>query len=98
MRHRPFVVYILANRRRTVLYVGVTRDLRKRLLQHRSGAGSRFAHRYHADRLVFVVFLDEARAAIARAKLFKAGSRARKVAAIVAVNPGWEVLGARLGL
>jgi len=92
MRFRTLAVYILTNSRRTVLYVGVTNDLVRRLLQHRTGTGSRFAQRYQADRLVHVEFFADARFAIAREKQLKAGSRARKVALIERGNPEWRDL------
>jgi putative endonuclease len=92
MRPRTLAVYILANARRTVLYVGVTNDLVRRLVQHRTGTGSRFAHRYQADCLVYVEFFAEARFAIDREKQLKAGNRARKVALIERGNPEWRDL------
>ena len=55
---RPYAVYILCNRRRTTLYVGVTRDLSRRLHEHRTGVGSRFVHRYQLDQLVHVEWCD----------------------------------------
>ena len=92
MPDRRFAVYILTTRRRTALYIGVTSNLARRLAQHRSGIGSRFARRYNVTRLVYVEFCGDARSAIAREKQLKAGSRADKVALIEAVNPGWVEL------
>jgi putative endonuclease len=97
MRPRTLTVYILANSRRSVLYVGVTNDLVRRLFQHRTGTGSRFAHRYQAERLVYVEFFAEARLAIEREKQLKAGNRARKVALIERGNPEWRDLSDLLG-
>lgn len=88
-------VYILSNLRHTVLYVGVTGDLVRRLAQHRNGTGSVFARRYHADQLVHVEFFDDPARAIAREKQLKAGSRRRKVALIEGGNPEWADLTGR---
>jgi putative endonuclease len=41
-----YFVYVLASRRYGTLYIGVTRDLRRRLEQHRSGAVSSFTRQY----------------------------------------------------
>jgi putative endonuclease len=86
---RPLAVSILANTRRTVLYVGVTGDLARRLHQHRTGTGSQFARRYHADRLVYVALFENPLDAIACEKQLKAGSRQRKVELIERANPDW---------
>jgi putative endonuclease len=92
MLRRPYAVYILTNPRHTTLYIGVTRDLVRRLHQHRAGTGSAFVRRYHLDQLVYVEFHDEARFAIEREKQLKAGNRARKVALIERANPEWRDL------
>ena len=89
---RPYAVYILCNRRRTTLYVGVTRDLSRRLHEHRMGMGSRFVHRYQLDQLVHVEWCDDAGPAIEREKQLKAGSRRRKVELIESGNPEWRDL------
>ncbi len=84
---RPGFVYILSNTRRTVLYTGVTSDLRARLTAHRTGRGSDFARRYNATDLVYVERYDDVQDAIRREKQIKAGSRARKDALIALANP-----------
>ena len=48
-----YCVYILSNRAGSVLYSCVTRDLPRRLEEHRSGAVPGFASKYHATRLVY---------------------------------------------
>jgi putative endonuclease len=45
-------VYIVTNRPRGVLYIGVTADLAARVAQHRGGTGSSFCRRYNLKRLV----------------------------------------------
>ena len=46
-------VYIMSNRRDGVLYIGVTADLSRRIVQHREGKGSAFCRRYGLTRLVY---------------------------------------------
>jgi putative endonuclease len=62
------------------------------LWEHRYDAGSAFTSRYHIDRLVWFEEHDDVRAAIARETQIKGWTRARKMALIVAQNPGWRDL------
>jgi putative endonuclease len=87
-----FYVYIMANPHRTVLYTGVTRDLRARAFAHRSGRGSAFTKRYQCVRLVYLEILRDPYSAIVREKQIKAGSRSVKVELIGAANPEWSDL------
>ena len=86
-------VYFLTNRHRNVLYVGVTSDLRRRVLQHIAGVyPSSFSRRYNVDRLVYFEITPDIRAAILREKQIKKWSRRKKVALIEAANPEWRDL------
>ena len=91
MGHR-YLVYILTNDRQTVLYTGVTNDLVRRVSEHREHGLSGFTRRYNVDRLVFYEETSEVRAALAREKQIKAGSRRKKVALIESINPDWRDL------
>ncbi len=85
-------VYIVTNRRHTVLYTGVTSDLERRVAEHRAGVGSVFAARYHCVELVYWEEVGDIAAAIQREKAIKGGSRQRKVALIESINPDWRDL------
>ena len=89
---RQFAVYILTNQGSTVLYTGVTRDLKRRVFEHRQGLVEGFTKRYHAKKLVWYEVTDSPYSAISREKQIKAGSRAKKLALIDAMNPGWRDL------
>ena len=91
MGHRYFV-YILTNRHHTALYVGVTNDLVRRVHEHRTKIASTFTTRYNVDKLVFFEETGDVRAAIAREKQIKGGSRANKIALVNAFNPDWRDL------
>ena len=91
---RKFYVYILANRSRT-LYVGVTNDITRRVLHHRSGGATRFTNRFAITRLVHVEITNTPHDAIAREKQIKGWSRAKKVTLIVTANPTWADLAER---
>ncbi len=69
-----YYVYILASRRYGTLYIGVTRDVRARLEQHRSGHGSHFVKQYEVFRLVLVEEFTSSQEAISREKQLKNGS------------------------
>ena len=85
-------VYILCNRRNGTLYTGVTSDLVRRVGEHRLGVRDGFAKKYGCKRLVYFEAHAEMRAAIAREKQIKGGSRARKLALIEGLNPDWRDL------
>jgi putative endonuclease len=82
-------VYIMANRYRGGMYVGVTSDLIRRVYQHREGTGSKHVTDFAKLRLVYAERHEEIEAAIAREKLVKTWKRDWKVALIEADNPDW---------
>ncbi|WP_211214088.1 GIY-YIG nuclease family protein [Salisaeta longa] len=96
MARRTYYVYILTNAHHTVLYTGMTNDLRRRVAEHRQGEGSAFVRRYNATKLVYAEAYSEVRDAIRREKQLKAGTRAQKVACIQRQNPSWRDLSADL--
>ncbi|WBO24683.1 GIY-YIG nuclease family protein [Sphingomonas abietis] len=91
-------VYILANKARGTLYVGVTSALIARLHQHRSGSVPGFTTRYGVRRLVHYEMADTMEAAILREKQLKRWHRDWKLNLIEQHNPHWEDLAVGLGL
>jgi putative endonuclease len=87
-----YFVYILASRRYGTLYIGVTRDLRRRLEQHRSGAVSSFTRQYRVYRLVHVESFDDPENAIRREKQLKKWNRDWKIRLIEENNLEWRDL------
>jgi putative endonuclease len=87
---RTYYVYILASRSRN-LYVGVTSNLVRRLVHHRSRR-SEFTSRYKITRLVHLETTCDVRAAIGREKTLKGWCRARKLRLITSMNPAWNDL------
>ena len=92
MRNKQYCVYILTNSRHTVLYTGVTNNLERRILEHKSKTSSSFTKRYNVDQLLYFEYGDDINAAIAREKQFKAGSRQDKIKLIDSMNPEWKDL------
>jgi len=89
---RDFYVYILTNKRHTVLYTGVTGNLYERVQQHKSGHGSTFTARYKVNKLVYVEAFSSPYDAIEREKQIKAGSRQDKLDLINGINREWKDL------
>jgi putative endonuclease len=92
MSDRQHCVYIMTNAHNTVLYTGVTNELQRRVLEHRTGKGSGFTKKYNVKKLDYVESGDDINSAIAREKQIKAGSRRKKVELIESVNPEWKDL------
>ena len=86
-------IYIVANRKDGVVYVGVTSELKYRIESHKSKKYSNsFSARYNLDKLVYFEKFDSIIIARAREKQLKAGNRARKIKLIESINPEWKDL------
>ncbi len=79
----------MTNKNNSVLYSGMTRDIKKRVYEHKSKAIEGFTNRYNINKLVYYEVLGDPQEAIKREKQIKAGTRARKVALVNEFNPGW---------
>ncbi len=91
-----YYVYMMASRSGT-LYVGVTNDLIRRVFEHKHGLLKGFTSKYRVTRLVYFEDTAEVGAAIAREKELKGWLRAKKIALVETVNPGWRDLSRRFG-
>ena len=85
----PHPVYIMADRYRGTIYVGVTSDLAARIHQHRAGTGSDFCARYALGRLVWAERGDTIEDCIAHEKRIKRRRRQWKFDLIELGNPEW---------
>ena len=86
-----YFVYIMTNKSRT-LYTGVTNDLERRVLQHKSKQITGFTQKYNITQLVYYEETDDVGAAIAREKQIKGWLRKKKIDLIDSMNPHWEDL------
>jgi putative endonuclease len=84
--------YILANRRNGTLYIGVTADLTRRMIAHRSKSVDGFSRKHGTTRLVHVERHSTIVDAIRREKQLKKWRRAWKIALIESGNPYWRDL------
>ncbi len=86
-------VYILTNKNKTTLYVGVTSDLRYRLWQHKTKFyPNSFSARYELNRLLYFKFFERIDEANKYERYLKGKSRAYKEKLIAEINPGWNDL------
>ena len=85
-------VYVMTDRYRGTLYIGVTSDIAARVWAHREGRGSDFCKRYGLKRLVYAEEATTIEDAIAREKALKKWNRAWKIDLIERVNPEWDDL------
>ncbi len=85
-----YYVYILSNQTNTVLYIGVTNDLHRRLYEHKSGQINGFTQKYHIHKLVYFEEYTEVNYAIAREKQLKNWVRSKKNRLIEPQNPNWN--------
>jgi putative endonuclease len=89
---RQYYVYIMTNIRNTVLYVGVTNDLIRRVYEHKQKVVDGFTRKYNIVMLVYYEIFDDIENAILREKQIKAGPRRRKVQLINSMNGEWRDL------
>lgn len=82
-------VYLLANRKRGTLYIGVTSDLVRRVAEHKTGALGGFTKRYEIHQLVWYEAHGSMGSAIKREKAIKKWKRSWKLELIETNNPDW---------
>ncbi|WP_430909337.1 GIY-YIG nuclease family protein [Maribacter sp. 2-571] len=87
-----FYVYILTNKNNSVLYVGFTNNLRRRVKEHRSGAFKSFTKRYNVHKLIYFESTPYVNNAIKREKQIKHWNRQWKENLINDMNPDWDDL------
>ena len=91
-RVRQPAVYIMANKRNGTLYTGAASNLPQRAWQHREGVVEGFTKRYNCKLLVWYEDGPTMESVFLREKQIKAGSRAKKIKLIEALNPEWRDL------
>ena len=87
-------VYILTNFTHTVLYIGVTSNLPRRLYEHKHELVDGFTKTYHVHELMYAEPHSDIRTAIAREKQLKKWGRKKKNELISKANPYWLDLSA----
>jgi putative endonuclease len=89
---KVYFVYMLTNRSRVVLYIGVTSKLEGRVWEHKNHVVKGFTSKYKLNRLVYYEQFSDPVAAISREKEIKAWRREKKNELVGKLNPQWEDL------
>jgi len=92
MKLHQYYVYIITNKNDSILYIGVTNDVKNRVWEHKIGLNDGFTKRYKCNKLVYYEEYQWIEEAIAREKQLKAGSRQKKIDLIIKDNPKWKDL------
>ena len=87
-----YFVYILSNWNDSVVYIGVTSNLSKRLYEHRNGLADGFTKKYTVHKLVYFEQTSDVYSALSREKQLKNWSRSKKNTLIEQQNPTWRDL------
>lgn len=89
--HKGFI-YILSNKNRTTFYIGVTSDIKRRILEHKTGKGSDFTRQYNLTDLMYYEKIEGMDECINREKQLKNWHRDWKINLIRESNPEMEDL------
>jgi len=87
-----YYVYIMTNKNNTVLYTGVTNNLKRRIYEHKEKLVEGFTKRYNVTKLVYYEMSHNVNSAILREKQIKGGSRVKKIELIERMNSDWRDL------
>ena len=82
----------MANFTDTVLYVGITNNIVRRVYQHKNKLVDGFTQKYNISKLVYYEIFDDQLNAISREKQIKGGSRQKKIDLIKSMNPEFRDL------
>ena len=89
---KNYYVYILTNKPRGTLYIGMTNNLVRRGYEHRNGLADGFTKKYNLKMLVYFEVFNRVEDAILREKRLKKWNRQWKIDLIEKVNPNWDDL------
>jgi putative endonuclease len=95
---RAAYIYFLTNTYNSVLYIGVTNCLERRVAEHKAKLHRGFTYKYNCDRLVYFELLPSMVEAIAREKQLKNWKREWKNDLVNKVNPQWKDLAGEVGV
>ncbi|MEP1034855.1 GIY-YIG nuclease family protein [Ekhidna sp.] len=93
MSYNTYYVYILTNYTRTVLYIGMTNDLERRMSEHKQKLNLKsFTRKYQVSLLMWFETHNDVNEAIQREELIKKWRRKWKIELIENENPEWSDL------
>lgn len=88
----------MTNKNNSVIYTGMTNDLKRRIYEHKEKLIEGFTKKYNVTKLVYYEIHQNSYSAISREKQIKAGSREKKIQLIEKANPEWNDLYSEIGL
>jgi putative endonuclease len=86
----------MTNNKNRVLYTGITNDIKRRVLEHKSKQIKGFTKKYNIDKLVYYEVFRDVDQALRREKQIKAGSRQKKIDLVNGINNQWRDLSEHL--
>jgi len=92
MKDKLYFVYLLTNWNNSIMYVGMTNNLQRRLYEHKNKLIKGFTCTYNVSKLVYFESTHDVNSAIAREKEIKKWRREKKDKLVIQQNPGWEDL------
>ena len=90
--NHQYYVYFITNKKDGVLYVGVTNDLERRMVEHKNKLVNGFSSKYNLDKLVYFEQYSNINQAIKREKQLKKWKREWKINLIIEDNDDWDDL------
>jgi putative endonuclease len=91
-----YYIYILSNQNNTVLYTGVTNDLKRRVYEHKNKLVPGFTKKYKIEKLIYYEWVENIETAISREKQIKNYNRDKKIKLIIGFNKKWNDLYGKL--
>jgi putative endonuclease len=91
-----YYIYIMASQRNGTIYIGMTNNLQRRVIEHRNGTASDFTRKYNVNKLVYFDYTENVNDAIAREAQLKNWHRKWKLNLIEKDNPNWEDLSIKI--
>jgi len=90
--NKQYFVYLMTNEHHSVIYTGITSDLKKRVYEHKEKLVAGFTAKYNIVKLVYYEVFADPENAILREKQIKGGSRRKKIDLINRANKEWRDL------
>lgn len=87
-----YYIYILGNNSNSLLYIGVTKNILKRIYEHKNKALDSFSSKYNLDILLYYEVYEDIEEAIKREKQLKGWTKVKKEKLILLMNPEKEDL------
>lgn len=87
-----YYLYIITNHKNTVLYLGITNNLKRRINEHKTGQNNGFSKKYNCNKLVWFEKFTDIKFAIEKEKSMKKWKRLYKENLIKEMNPEWNDL------